>query len=291
MRTEKEMMRLIERFVVQEPNIRVAILNGSRANPNAKRDPFQDYDISCYVTNVAPFRNNRAFLKQFGELMIMQTPEDMQTPPPANDGHFVYLMQFTDGNRIDLSFCPLNWLQNKKHESLSRVLIDKDGIVKDLPPPSDKDFLPQKPTPKAFDDCCNEFWWVCPYVAKALWREELIHAHTLLEQAIRTPFMKMVTWHFAIKTDFEKSPGKDGKYIKSVLDPELWSQIEKTYSDAHFDNIWDALFVMGDVFRQTAQHVAEEYKFQYPNQEDQNVTAHLQHIRHLPKNAEALYTS
>jgi len=289
MRTEDEMMRLINRFVDREPNIRVAILNGSRANPNAKRDPFQDYDISCYVKDVSPFQNNREFLSQFGDLMILQTPEDMVYPPPTNDGHFVYLMQFTDGNRIDLSFCPIHWLETEKHESLSSVLIDKDHLVQNLPPASDKDFIPKKPTSKAFEDCCNEFWWVCPYVAKALWREELIHAKALQEQAVRTPLLQMVTWHFAIETHFEMAPGKDGKYIKQALDPNLWTKLEATYSDAIFENIWNSLFSMGNIFRSTAKHVANVFGFTYPEKDDQNVTAHLLYVRQLPKDADTLY--
>ena len=184
MRTEEEILNLIKTFVGDDPNIRLAVVTGFRVNPNAKRDLFQDYDISCYVGDVEPFRTDIGFLDQFGELMIMQSPEDMEDPPPAKYGHCAYLMQFTDGNRIDLSFCPIDWLNHIQHESLTWVLVDKDGVASNLPPPSDKDFLPKEPTAKAFDDCCNEFWWVCPYVAKALWREELMHAKSLMERPI-----------------------------------------------------------------------------------------------------------
>jgi len=100
-------------------------------------------------------------------------------------------MQFTDGNRIDLGFAPVESLSEESQGSLTKVLVDKDGILGDLPPSSDKDFLPKEPTEKSFDDCCNEFWWVCPYVAKALWREELIHAKSLLENPIRPQLMKV----------------------------------------------------------------------------------------------------
>jgi len=290
MRTEKEMMQIIKKFVANDPNIRAALLNGSRTNPHVKPDPFQDYDIACYVRHVEPFKTDKSFLQQFGNVMIMQTPEDMEDPPPSNDGHYVYLMQFTDGNRIDLSFCPVDGLKNKTHESLSKILIDKDNTIKNLPPPSDRDFLPTAPTQKTFDDCCNEFWWVCPYVAKALWREELIHAKALLEGPIRTALMKMVTWHFAIQTNHTIAPGKDGKYIKPALAPTLWQKLETTYSNAQFENTWQALFAMGDVFRTTAQHVAQEHQFHHSEHDDHNVTQHLRHVHQLPKDATEIYT-
>jgi len=289
MRSEEEMMALIMDFVAADPNIRAAVLIGSRANPRVKKDIFQDYDIGCFVENVDAYKTDRTFLEPFGERMLMQIPEDMDDPPPANDGHYGYLMQFTDGNRIDLGFAPVASLSEEPQGSLTKVLVDKDGILGDLPPPSDKDFLPKAPTEKSFDDCCNEFWWVCPYVAKALWREELIHAKSLLEKIIRPQLMKMVTWYFGIKTGFKKDPGKDAKYIKSDLEPELWLKLEDTYADSRFESTWESIFAMGDLFRTTSQYVANTYGFGYSDQADRRVTEHLRHVRQLPKDAKAIY--
>ena len=56
MRSEEEMMALIMDFVAADPNIRVAVLIGSRANPSVKKDIFQDYDIGCYVANVDAYK-------------------------------------------------------------------------------------------------------------------------------------------------------------------------------------------------------------------------------------------
>ena len=119
MRSEREMFELIVDTAKKDERIRAVVMNGSRANPNAPRDPFQDFDIVYVVTDVAPFRYNYEWLKRFGEIMIMQMPEDMQDPPPSRDGSFVYLMQFTDGNRIDLGIYPLAiWPRQPKRDTL-----------------------------------------------------------------------------------------------------------------------------------------------------------------------------
>ncbi len=288
MRSEEEMMAIIMDFVAADPNIRVAALMGSRENPTVERDIFQDYDIGCYVENVDAYKTDRTFFEHFGEIMIMQIPEDMDDPPPANDGHYGFLMQFTDGNRIDLGFAPIESL-SEKQESLTKVLIDKDGIVGDLPLPSDKDFLPEEPTEKSFDERCNEFWWVCPYVAKALWREELIQSKSLIEEVLRPQLMKMLTCYFGIKTGFKKAPGKGAKYIKSALEPELWLKLEGTYVDSMFENTWESLFTMVDLFRTVSQYVANTYGFGYPEEDDRRVTEHLRHVRQLPKDAKEIY--
>jgi hypothetical protein len=108
MRNEQEMLQLIVDTALQDERIRAVIMNGSRANPNAPRDIFQDFDIVYIVTDVAAFKNNDEWIKRFGEIMIMQKPEYMRDPPPSDDGRFSYLMQFTDGNRIDLNLFPID---------------------------------------------------------------------------------------------------------------------------------------------------------------------------------------
>ena len=289
MRTEQEMLDLILSTARQDERIRAVIMNGSRLNPNAPRDPFQDFDIVYFVTEMAPFVRNREWIKRFGELMILQMPEDMQDPPPSEDGGFGYLMQFTDGNRIDLGIYPLEKLHEHLDDSQSVLLLDKDGIIPPFPPASDKDYLPKPPTAKTFADCCNEFWWVSPYVAKGLWREELTYAKSMLDGAVREQLMKMLTWQIGVKTQFSVSPGKLGKYFQQYLEPELWELLLRTYADASYEHTWEALFTMGDLFRITALGVAEHFGFEYNHGEDERVSAHLRHVRSLPRDAQEMY--
>ena len=285
MRSEAEIMSIIMSFVRETDEIREAILNGSRANPNAKRDPFQDYDVACFVRNVQTFVDDRSFLAQFGEILIMQTPEDMSDPPAAGDGHYGYLMQFADGNRIDLSFLPVESASEALDDSLTVVLVDKDGLLGDVEPASEKSYLPIRPTEKAFEDCCNEFWWVSPYVAKGLWRREITYAKSMMDLHVRPQLMKMLEWYFGTRTEFSKSAGKLGKNLKAHLEPALWEDLEKTYSDSSIENTWSALFAMGELYRVVAHRVAAAFRFTYHENWDENVTQFLERIRALPADA------
>jgi aminoglycoside 6-adenylyltransferase len=288
-RSEQEMLELIVNTAQNDDRIRAVIMNGSRANPNARRDIFQDFDIVYLVTDVASFRDDPSWINRFGEIMILQMPEAMQDPPPNNDGGFAYLMQFTDGNRIDLGLFPLAKLHELKGDSLSRLLLDKDGIFEPFAPPSESDYLPRPPTAKAFEDCCNEFWWVCPYVAKGLWREEIVYAKCMLDQVVREQLEKMLAWYVGVQTGFLGNPGKFGKYLDRYLEPELWDMLQKTYADAGYDNTWDALFAMCALFRLIATRVAEHFGFDYLQGDDDRVSAHLEHVRLLPKDATEMY--
>ena len=119
MRSEHEMINLLLDFARKEDSIRVVLMNGSRVNGNVKRDVFQDFDIVYIVKDVDPYIRNERVINYFGDIMILQTPEDMQDPPPENNGHFAYLMQFMDGNRIDLSFYSVDRLSDVLDDSLT----------------------------------------------------------------------------------------------------------------------------------------------------------------------------
>jgi aminoglycoside 6-adenylyltransferase len=80
MRTEQQMLDLILGTAREDERIRAVILNGSRANLRVRRDPFQDFDIVYVATEVTSFRRDPDWIRRFGEIMVMQTPEDMDDP-------------------------------------------------------------------------------------------------------------------------------------------------------------------------------------------------------------------
>ena len=55
------------------------------------------------------------------------------------------------------------------------------------------------------------------------------------------------------------------------------------------DDVWRALFTMANLFRATALYVAERLGFEYKSDEDERVTAYLEHIKHLSPDASKIY--
>ncbi|MFJ8064586.1 aminoglycoside 6-adenylyltransferase [Psychrobacillus sp. NPDC096426] len=107
MRTEQQIMDLVLTIAEQDKRIRAVGMNGSRTNPNAPKDIFQDFDIAYIVTEMDSFINDTTWIDIFGERIIMQTPENKSMFPPELGDRFTYLMLFTDGNRIDLTLIPI----------------------------------------------------------------------------------------------------------------------------------------------------------------------------------------
>jgi aminoglycoside 6-adenylyltransferase len=283
MRNEQELMALIVDVANRDDRIRAVLLNGSRANPTISKDIFQDYDIVYVVRNMSEFLANHNWIDVFGERLILQLPEEM-TFGEKDDHAFHYLMLFKDGNRIDLTLFPVDKLEVYEPDSLTVLLLDKDNLFKNLPPPGEEDYLIRPPTQKEFSDCCNEFWWVSTYVAKGLRRKEIIYAKEMLEIPVRSMFLKIIEWYIGIKTNFSVSPGHAGKRMKYHISPELYNKILSTYPDSSISNIWNSLFTMTNVFSDLANNIAQVMHFNYDWKEGQNVKDYLARVHSTTTN-------
>lgn len=290
MRTEQEMLELILQVAQRDERVRAVGMGGSRTNPNVPKDMFQDYDVVYIVADMQSFIDDYSWVGVFGERLIMQTPEDMAMFPPELGGNFSYLMLFADGNRIDLILCPLenkdSWHSGDK---LAIVLLDKDECLPSLPAPTDEDYWVKEPSAAFFRDCCNEFWWVSTYVAKGLWRRELLYALDHLNLYARPMLLKMLGWQVGIATGFSLSIGKNGKYLEKHLSREQWQALLATYPAAGYAEAWKALYAATGLFRDTATEVAAQLNFPYVLDEEHQVMKYLQRVQQLEPGAKTIF--
>jgi aminoglycoside 6-adenylyltransferase len=285
MRSEEEIISLILNVAKADERIRAVLLNGSRANPNVKKDKFQDFDIVYIVNEIQTFQNDHNWIDIFGERLILQMPDDMAfEEEKSKNTSFHYLMLFKDSNRIDLTLFPADELGNGSwQDSLAILLHDKDNLFSNLPVSGDTDYHIEKPTQKMFSDYCNEFWWVCTNVAKGLWRQEIIYAKDMLEIPVRKMFLKIIEWYIGVETGFSVSFGKSGKNMQAYLTPELYEKILSTYPDASPENTWRSLFIMTGIFSELANKIAGNLCFDYNSMEDDNIQEYLKWVYSLAK--------
>ena len=282
MRSEDQVLKQILDFANHDENIRVVVMNGSRVNPNIKKDIFCDYDVICFVTDLEKYVRDQSWIPYFGEMVIMQFNRHDDYP----EDHFVYLMQFADGIRIDLSFASMKMISQSLEDSLTMVLLDKDQLVPSIPDPDESSYITKKPDQAEYDLMVNDFWWVSTYVAKALWRNEPVTAKYLFEVIMRDCLNRMVAWYIAMQHDWQINAGKMGKKFGKLLPPELWQELLSTYPGIDEEDIWQALFKAGTLMRKVSISVAENLGYTYHHQEDEQVTAYLQHVMNLPKDAQ-----
>ena len=274
MRNEEVMMDLILGIAKADERVRAVSMEGSRANPQVPKDQYQDYDITYYVTDIAPFYNNPAWVTgKFGKPLIMQMPEAMRCPDGS--GHFNYQMIFTDGNRLDLTFQPKKYTDGGEP---SVVLLDKDnggGFLPHLPPLSDAIYHIKPPSPLFYYSCCNNFWWCLNNVAKGIARDELSYVMNMLNEVARSELHDMIGWYIGTQHGFNLSVGKSGKYFKRYLTPELYEQYAATYSGSDYNDIWAAIYAMCDLFHTLALLVSAHFGFTYRQDEEDGMRIYL----------------
>ena len=282
MRTENEVLTQLIDFANVDDKVRAVILNGSRANPNVEKDIFCDYDVVFSVTDPDYYLRNQAWIQRFGELVIMQQNDDKI----GGRNKYFFLMQFKDGVRIDLSFDPVECItQTIANDSLTKVLLDKDKVIKPLPLPNDSIHNVQKPTETEFNKVMNEVWWIQTYIAKGLWRDELPLVRYMYDVIMQDCIVKLLSWYVGIQHDWKVNVGKCGRWHNKYLSQSLFNEFKATYSGASYEQIWTALSNAGKLIRQVGTEVAHDLGYTYPLQDDINVTDYIKKVKEFKKDA------
>lgn len=240
MRSQQEIYDLLLGFAQKDPRIRGVLLNGSRTNPAAPLDSFRDYDIVYLVTEVAPYKTGD-LSPAFGDVLVMQRTDESQLYQEHFPELAIYLMQFTDGTRIDLTIAPKEHWKTYVDREPTIVLLDKDGFLPQLPLPDGSAYGVERPSAQIFQECRNEFWWTAPYVSKGLWRDQLLYAQHILETCTRPMLRLMLSWMAGGERGFPIHPGKAGDGLQAYLPPQVWEQYLATYAPCHKGELFQAL--------------------------------------------------
>lgn len=291
MRSEAEMLKLIVEVAEKDDRIRAVYMNGSRTNKNVKKDIFQDYDIVYVVNATRPFIEDKAWIDVFGERLYMQYPDEIDVINDIErdfDKCYGWLIQFKDGNRLDLHVEP-SGKEDIWEDKLCVVLLDKDGKYADIPEPTDEDYRIKKPSEDEFRAACNEFWWCLNNAAKGLWREEIPFMHEMFYEWIHPQLIKLLNWKIGYETNFLISTGKSSKYMSQWLPEDVWNRFLKTYINGNINDIWDSLFIMCDLFNEIANELVIYYGFCYDAEEANASYGFLKHVYRLPKDATQIY--
>lgn len=267
MRTPSDIFDLFTDVAESDERIRAMTLEGSRANPNANADPWQDYDITFLVTDVASFTLSDAWLESFGDRVFMQKPEAMELfPPDFPAGWFSYLMLFSDGVKVDLTLVPcVDAEAYFEQDPLIRVLLDKDGICADAKEPTDARFWVQRPREGYVRDSANEFYFACTYVARGLLRGEILFANWMFEQVLRVELLRMLEYAAGARNGFPLNVGKHDKRLPSCLEDDEREALLATYRLDGIDETWRALHVAMDLFERSMRETCAMLSFDCPN--------------------------
>lgn len=252
-RSEEQMLRLILQ-VAENIQVEAVAMSGSRTDTKAPKDEFQDYDVVYAVDDLDTLTSNLAWLDQFGTRIIEQHN--------ILGNRRLYLMLFEDGNRIDLTLCPTEYIQEwVDSEADYTVLKDEKGL-----------FVPYSPNPQRywtnpasqtdFGKACNEFWWVSAYVVKGIHRKQIIYATDHLYGICHQELLKVLAWQVA-RDRGVVDIGKNYKYLFQYLPAEKEKEFSNLLDFSSSDKITQSLFATMELFHQEAQFLAHKMGFDY----------------------------
>ena len=252
MRTDQEMLGLILQ-IAKKIQVDAVALSGSRTNQKGQTDEFQDYDVVYIVDDLDYLTSDFSWLDQFGERIIEQE---------VTLGHRrLFLMLFEDGNRIDLTLCPKDQIQEwVENEADFTVLEDPKGLFESYSPRPER-FWIHPASEMDFEKTCNEFWWVSAYVVKGICRKQVIYATDHLYGICQQKLLKVLAWQVASdrgKVDI----GKNYKYLFNYLPAEK-KEFSNLLDFSSLDKIIQSLLATMQIFHQEAQSLSQKMGFEY----------------------------
>ena len=253
MRTEPEMLDLIFQ-TAKVLQVEAVAMSGSRTDTKAPKDEFQDYDVVYVVDDLDNLTRDLSWLDRFGKRIIEQK---------VTLGHRrLYLMLFEDGNRIDLTLCPKNHIQEwVDSEADYTVLKDEKGLF-DSYTTSPERYWTSPASQTDFEKACNEFWWVSAYVVKGICRNQLIYATDHLYGICQQELLKVLAWQ-VVSDRGRVDIGKNYKYLFNYLPAEKEKEFSALLDFSSVEKLTQSSFATMELFHQEAQILAQKMGFDY----------------------------
>ena len=253
MRTEVEMLNLILQ-TAKTLQVKAVAMSGSRTNQKVQIDEFQDYDVVYLVENFEELISDLSWLDQFGTRIIEQHN--------ILGNRRLYLMLFEDGNRIDLTLCPKDHIQEwVDSEAGFTVLVDEKGLFESYSP-SPLRFWISSASETDFEKSCNEFWWVSAYVVKGIRRKQVIYSTDHLYSICQQELLKVLAWQAASDRG-RVDVGKNYKYLFNYLPAEKEKEFSNLLDFSSIEKLTQSLFSTMQLFHREAQAFSLKTGFHY----------------------------
>ena len=251
MRTETEILDIIIK-IAKNLKVKAVAMSGSRTNSQAPQDEFQDYDIVYVVENLDELISDLYWIDQFGKRIIEQEV--------SLGNRRLYLMLFEDGNRIDLTLCPKEHIQEwVESEAGFNVLEDPENLFEPYFPNPERYWI-HPTTETDFKNSCNEFWWVSSYVVKGICRHQVIYATDHLYGICQQELLKVLAWQVASDKG-TVDIGKNYKYLFNYLPAEKEKEFLSLLDFSNIEKLTQSLFATMELFHQEAQSLAQKMGF------------------------------
>jgi len=278
--------QLVERFVKWAeacPDVRAAVIVGSRARVDHPADDWADLDIIIITTDPKRYLSTTDWLENIGNPLLTFLE------PTATGGEMERRVLFEGMLDVDFSIIPKERAQQLLQAGMTpqisvqianilgrgmRVLLDKDGVAAQLGAllPSVKIPTRQPPTHHEFLEVISDFLYHAVFTAKHLRRGELWWAKMCCDCYMQRLLLRMVEWHACATRGWDCDTWFRGRFLEEWADPRVLEGLHGAFAYYDKDDVSRALLAVMDLFRWIAMETAEKLGYPYPTEADRRVT-------------------
>lgn len=260
----------ITHWAEQDPQVRAAVIVGSRARTDHPADAWSDLDVVLFVRDLQPYIATDQWVSAFGPVWLTFIER-------TGDGRsWERRALYAGGLDVDFALNPAEWLEGMARQDLdpatvdvlrrgTRALVDKDGWLAQAlakPVPLAAPFA--QPSAGEFGNVVSDFWYHAQWSAKHLRRGELWWAKSGSDWHMKALLQQMLEWHAHATQAAGYDTWMRGRFLEEWADPRAVAQLSHCF--AHFDaaDIASALQATLSLFDWLAAETAQAWGYTYP---------------------------
>jgi aminoglycoside 6-adenylyltransferase len=255
-----------------EPNVRAALILGSRARTDHPADEWADLDILAFAQDLDRFL-------QSADWATSLAPACLSFIERTGDGKsWERRTLYEGGLDVDVAFFPVELIQGILQQGLPpdiadvirrgvRVLVDKDGMLAKLQEmPLPEATLFQKPTQAEFINATSDFWYHTLWSAKHLRRGELWWAKGGVDGHLKWLLQQMLEWQAHSRKGEKYDTWLRGRFLEEWADPRAVPALPGTFARYDAADIAHALIATMGLYRWLEDETALTWGYTVPRE-------------------------
>jgi aminoglycoside 6-adenylyltransferase len=259
------MSDLTQIFQLAEYDSRVVAIGteGSRNDPTVSADEWSDLDVTVFARESLGADTWSHWVCALGKPVIWQHLLNRDLFGPSSEIWDTYLVRYAGTKRIDWKFAPIADLQNYLAADSLNQIVWREGHIVSAPATNALSHVVTLPTKAEFLDAVNEALWCAGNVAKALHRENLVHANEQLNDNVRPGALQLLSWQVALTHD-DFDAGSHWKFLASALSEAKRQQLVSSYAQADLKQTCASLQTLIDLGETASRDLAVQLQLELP---------------------------
>ena len=266
------MLGRIAEWARSDPNVVALVLTGShaRVTNSPPPDAFSDLDVEVIADDVSTFVRDDDWWRRLGDVWVYWFDESPGEPSR--------LIVYEPGQKVDFSLHGRQRIVGQRerldqlYERGYRVLLDKEQLTAELPPPSGQSPQRRLPTQAEFTAVVNEFWFEAFHIPGYILRGDL-WVVKFRDWTMKEMLLKVLEWRALAAGPADV--WHIGHRMRDWVDDAIWEEVHAIFGSFDAGGSWRALDATARLFRRVAREAAAALDLEYPDKAETSVSAYL----------------